>query len=198
MRITSSAFEPGADIPRRFTCDGQDVSPPLAIEDIPPAAVSLVLVVDDPDAPGGTWDHWARLRHPGRPCRRGSRRAAGHGRAQLLGAHRLRRPLPAPREPSIRLHRLRPGHPAGLPAGAQKPRVEDALEGHVLDRAQLVGRYRAFGRVGLRPGRGPTPRRGVPTPTDQPPPVQRPGRHSRMPARRPPGRHPGSSGQPRP
>ena len=58
MRITSTAFEPEGDIPSRYTCDGEDISPPLAIEDLPPETVSLVLVMDDPDAPMGTWDHW--------------------------------------------------------------------------------------------------------------------------------------------
>ncbi len=58
MRITSTAFEEEGDIPVRYTCDGDDISPPLAIEELPEETVSLVLVMDDPDAPMGTWDHW--------------------------------------------------------------------------------------------------------------------------------------------
>ena len=58
MRISSPAFEEEGDIPARYTCVGEDISPPLLFEDIPPEAVSLVLVMDDPDAPMGTWDHW--------------------------------------------------------------------------------------------------------------------------------------------
>ena len=58
MRITSNAFEHEGDIPVRHTCDGEDTSPPLTIEDLPAETVSLVLVMDDPDAPMGTWDHW--------------------------------------------------------------------------------------------------------------------------------------------
>ena len=58
MRITSTAFEHEGDIPERYTCDGIDVSPPLSIDDIPTGTVSLALLVDDPDAPAGTWDHW--------------------------------------------------------------------------------------------------------------------------------------------
>ena len=58
MRISSPAFEHEGDIPARFTCAGEDISPPLLFEDLPPDAVSLVLVMDDPDAPMGAWDHW--------------------------------------------------------------------------------------------------------------------------------------------
>jgi Raf kinase inhibitor-like YbhB/YbcL family protein len=59
MRLTSSAFADGGVIPRRFTCDGEDVSPPLEWTDVPSGARSLVLLCDDPDAPAGTWHHWA-------------------------------------------------------------------------------------------------------------------------------------------
>ena len=59
MRLSSSAFPDGGVIPRRFTCDGEDVSPPLEWTDVPSGARSLVLLCDDPDAPAGTWHHWA-------------------------------------------------------------------------------------------------------------------------------------------
>ncbi len=58
MQLTSPAFTEGESIPLRFTCDGADVSPPLLIEAVPEGTVALVLVMDDPDAPVGTWDHW--------------------------------------------------------------------------------------------------------------------------------------------
>jgi len=59
MQLRSSAFFDGATVPRRFTCDGEDLSPPLAWSGAPPATRSFVLLCDDPDAPGGTWHHWA-------------------------------------------------------------------------------------------------------------------------------------------
>jgi len=59
MRLSSTAFSDGTAIPRRHTCDGEDLSPPLAWSDAPAAARSFVILCDDPDAPGATWHHWA-------------------------------------------------------------------------------------------------------------------------------------------
>ena len=58
ISVTSTAFTEGQSIPRKYTCDGDNVNPPLTIENVPAETKSLVLIVDDPDAPGGTWDHW--------------------------------------------------------------------------------------------------------------------------------------------
>ena len=59
MRLSSPAFFDGSAIPRRFTCDGDDLSPPLEWSDPPPGTHSFALLCDDPDAPAGTWHHWA-------------------------------------------------------------------------------------------------------------------------------------------
>ena len=59
MKLRSSAFSDGATLPRRFTCDGEDISPPLAWSGAPAATRSFVLLCNDPDAPAGTWHHWA-------------------------------------------------------------------------------------------------------------------------------------------
>lgn len=58
MKITSPAFEDRQKIPPQYTCNGENINPPLEFSDIPRGTKSLVLIVDDPDAPGGTWTHW--------------------------------------------------------------------------------------------------------------------------------------------
>jgi len=59
MRLSSSAFADGGAVPRRYSCDGEDISPPIAWTDAPKDTRSFVLLCDDPDAPAGTWHHWA-------------------------------------------------------------------------------------------------------------------------------------------
>lgn len=58
MQLTSPAFKNNTTIPKKFTCQGEDISPPLEIHNAPPETKSFVLIMDDPDAPGSTWDHW--------------------------------------------------------------------------------------------------------------------------------------------
>ena len=141
MRLTSSAFEHEGLIPRRHTCDGPDVSPPLTLHDIPAAARSLVLVMDDPDAPGGTWDHWLAYDIPveagiseavaslGTLGRNSWGRAKYGGPCPPSGSHRYVFSLYAL---DARL---------GLEPGAAKATVLDAMAGHVLAEASLMGRY---------------------------------------------------------
>jgi Raf kinase inhibitor-like YbhB/YbcL family protein len=135
MRLTSSKFEPGVHIPRRFTCDGRDISPPLALHDIPDGAQSLAIVMDDPDAPGGTWDHWVAYDIPegvaslGTAGRNSWGRTGYRGPCPPRGTHRY---VFAAYALDTRL---------GLPAGAEKARLREAMEGHVLAEARLTGRY---------------------------------------------------------
>jgi Raf kinase inhibitor-like YbhB/YbcL family protein len=145
MRLTSSAFEPGADIPQRFTCDGPGISPPLALHDIPAGAESLVLVMDDPDAPGGTWDHWVAYDIPvgdvfeegigrlGVAGRNSWGRTGYGGPCPPRGTHRY---IVAVYALDTMLH---------LPAGAEKAKVLGAIESHVLAEARLMGRYARSG-----------------------------------------------------
>ncbi len=143
MKIESRAFMPGGTIPARYTCDGPDVSPPLRITGVPPGAKSLALIVDDPDAPGGTWVHWVVWNIAPDTAAVGEGRAPG-GAEQ--GTNDFgKRGYGGPCPPSgvhryfFRLYaldaRLEPG---GKATGAD---LERAMKGHVLGQAELVGRY---------------------------------------------------------
>jgi Raf kinase inhibitor-like YbhB/YbcL family protein len=154
MELTSSAFEHQGVIPERYTCDGSDVSPPLTLRDVPSAAVTLVLVMEDPDAPGGVWDHWIAFDIPaetsipeavtslGTPGRNSSGRAEYEGPCPPSGIHRY----------FISVYAL--DTRLGLEPGADKAEVLEALSGHVLAEATLMGRYgRGRKRRFLRAGR---------------------------------------------
>jgi Raf kinase inhibitor-like YbhB/YbcL family protein len=141
MRLTSTAFEHEGSIPATFTCDGPDVSPALSIEDIPAGTVSLALVMDDPDAPRGTWDHWVVFDIPtdaripegvaelGTPGSNSWGHTGYGGPCPPGGTHRY---FFVAYALDTRL---------GLAPGADKAAVLDAIEGHVLAEATLMGRY---------------------------------------------------------
>ncbi len=150
MRLTSSAFADGATIPRRFTCDGENLSPPLAWTDPPRSTASFVLLCDDPDAPGGTWHHWAAYDIPA------DRMQLPEGAAQPAGAAGFKQaindfrkpgyggPCPPPRHGPhhyhFRLLALSVGRLA-VADGATCRAVEREARKHVLAEATLVGVY---------------------------------------------------------
>ncbi len=141
MQLTSSAFENEEDIPARFTCDGEDLSPPLALEGIPSDAASLVLVMDDPDAPGGTWDHWVAFDIPVTRAIPEAVGALGTGGENSWGRTDYGGPCP----PSGR-HRYfftvyALDTTLDLTEGSDKAAVLEAMEGNVLAQATLMGRY---------------------------------------------------------
>lgn len=153
MRLTSTAFEHGAEIPAKYTCDGANVSPPLAWTDVPSQTRSLALVVDDPDAPDPEaptrrWVHWVvadlppdkrELKENVRRLARGCiglndwNRAAWGGPCPPIGRHRYFFKLYA-------LDRvLELAHPT-------KVELERAMAGHVLAEAALIGTYQKLRR----------------------------------------------------
>src|SRR5258708_12309926 len=73
FHVTASAFPAEGTIPKKFTCDGPDVSPPLAWGGAPPGTQSFALIMDDPDAPVGTWRHWVLYDFPANPKQRPQR-----------------------------------------------------------------------------------------------------------------------------
>jgi Raf kinase inhibitor-like YbhB/YbcL family protein len=156
MQLTSPAFQPNAAIPARFTCDGADVSPELNWSDLPPETKSLVLIVDDPDAPDPraprmTWVHWVLYNLPPHaaglpeavasaalPAGTGEGlndwgRTGYGGPCPPVGRHRYFHKLYA-------LDTLLPG--IGKPT---KAALEKAMSGHILAKAELIGMYQRSG-----------------------------------------------------
>jgi len=142
MKLKSSAFEHGGMIPSAYTCDGRDVSPPLEVTDVPPGTASLALVMDDPDAPGGTFDHWIVWNIPPetRVFPEGTEPSGVQGRTDFgklgyggpcppSGVHRY----------MFRLYAL--DTKLDLPEGSRKADVLKAMQGHVLAEALLQGNY---------------------------------------------------------
>jgi hypothetical protein len=148
--LSSPAFGEGAAIPVEHTCDGADVSPPLAWNDPPAGTKSFALIADDPDAPAGTWVHWVLYNLPAATTQLPARIAKVET-LDLGGARQGRNdfrhpgyggPCP-PRGPAHRyffkLYAL--DAPLELRPGAPKKDVEAAMQGHTLGLAQLIGTY---------------------------------------------------------
>jgi Raf kinase inhibitor-like YbhB/YbcL family protein len=150
LSLQSNAFVHEGDMPRKYTCDGTDVSPALAWNDPPAGTQSFSLIMDDPDAPAGTWVHWvmydlpahARELPEGVPKEKELKDASRQGRNDFsrLG---YGGPCP-PRGPAHRyffkLYAL--DARLALPPGASKADLEKAMKGHILAQAQLMGRYK--------------------------------------------------------
>jgi len=140
-------FGNGESIPRRFTCEGDDASPALAWSNEPSGTESFALIVDDPDAPAGTWNHWLLWDVPAhvhsiaegfRPGAVGSSGKNDFGKPGYggpcppkgHGPHRYYFTLYAVDRPAL-----------GLPPGAKRQELDRALKNHVLAQAQYMGRY---------------------------------------------------------
>lgn len=143
MKITSSVFQNSSKIPFKYTCDGENVNPPLEFVDVPSSAKSLVLIVDDPDAPAGTFTHWVlynmkpdvgginEANLPGNVL--AGKNSAGStiyfGPCPPSGTHRY----------FFKLYAI--DSALDLPQNANKQIVEEKMEGHIIDKAELIGLY---------------------------------------------------------
>jgi Raf kinase inhibitor-like YbhB/YbcL family protein len=141
--LQSGVFDHGGPIPRRHSCEGEDLSPPLAWSGAPEGTRSLALVVDDPDAPAGTFTHW--LGWALDPAAQGLGEGEGapvEGRNDF-GTSGYRGPCPPPghgrHRYSFRLYAL--DSEPDLRPGASKRELERTLEGHTLATAELIGTY---------------------------------------------------------
>jgi len=141
MEISSPEFKNNEYIPAKFTCEGNDINPTLVINGIPEDAKSLALIVDDPDAPMGTWVHWVvfdipivpRIEENSVPGKLGvtnSGKKDYHGPCPPSGSHRY----------FFKVYAL--DTKLNLNEGISKGQLEKAMQGHILDKAELIGLYR--------------------------------------------------------
>lgn len=142
MRVTSAAFGPGGEIPVRHTCDGGDVSPPLAVDGLPDGTRTLALVVDDPDAPGGTWDHWVAFDIPVAASVPEGADALGVAGVNSWGRAGYGGPCPPRGTHRYVFTVYAVDTVLGLDPGSTSAELRRALAGHVLARASLTGTYR--------------------------------------------------------
>lgn len=150
LALHASAFKAGGDIPGKFTCEGANVSPALDWSQPPAGTESFALIVDDPDAPSGTWVHWVVYDLPGSTHRlpegvpkNGAIEGGGRQGVNDFGDAGYGGPCPPPGKPHryfFKLYAL--DKPLGLAAGTRKPQVESAMQGHVLAHSELVGRFK--------------------------------------------------------
>lgn len=140
LKVTSEAFVNGGEIPAKYTCDAEGINPPLHVENIPEDAKTLALLVEDPDAPNGVFDHWvvwnidpvtdiAEHSNPG---------TSGDNSAGKSGYH-----PPCPPSGSHRYYFYVFALDASLDllAGASKEELQTTMKGHVLGKGSIMGRY---------------------------------------------------------
>ena len=149
IRLTSSAFTEGSDIPVTFTCDAEDVSPPLKWSGTPDETKSIALIVDDPDAPGGTWVHWVLYRVP--PDAGELPGKAPSTEVTLLGARNGKNdfdrlgyggPCPPRGDPHRYFFKLSAlDIELDLESGATRKELLNTMDGHILAIGQIMGRY---------------------------------------------------------
>jgi Raf kinase inhibitor-like YbhB/YbcL family protein len=144
FRIFSNAFAEGGWIPPLHSCHGADLSPSLEWAGAPAGTRSFALIVDDPDAPRGAWNHWLLYDIPANvhTLAQGSR-AAGVPGTNDFGKPGYGGPCPPPGSPHRYYFKLYALDIETLPihTGARRADLDDALKGHVLGEAQCVGRF---------------------------------------------------------
>ncbi len=142
LTVKSSAFEHNTLIPKKYACDGDGINPPLAVEGIPKEALSLVLIVDDPDASSGTFNHWIVWNIPPHIGKIGENVVPG-----LEGMNSDRRkgytsPCPPSGTHRYSFKMFALDVELSLDANSSKRELESAMQGHVIAKGEIIGLYR--------------------------------------------------------
>ena len=140
LDVTSEAFEEGGNIPSIYTCEGRDVNPPLRVDNIPHGTQTLAIIMEDPDAPNGTFDHWLAWNIPpdilidedrihGLSGKNSAGKTGYHGPCPPSGSHRYF------------FHVFALDVALNIEPGASRKTLEKAIEPYVLAKGTLMGRY---------------------------------------------------------
>ena len=143
FKITSPAFNHGSQIPSKYTCDGEDINPHLAIHGVPPGAKSLALVMEDPDAPAGLWTHWVVWDIPPETSEI-REHTAPIGTAEGLnswGETGYGGPCPPSGTHRYFFRLFALDTRIKLLASSKRDALEAAMAGHILATAELMGTY---------------------------------------------------------
>jgi Raf kinase inhibitor-like YbhB/YbcL family protein len=147
MKISSPAFENNGLIPSNYTCDGEDISPPLKIDGVPEGTKSLVLIVDDPDVPkslraDGMWDHWIVFNIPPNATKiaKGEEPKGIHGKG-TSGNYDYHGPCPPDKKHRYFFKLYALDTMLDLKKGVLKEEVERVMENHIIEQFVLIGMY---------------------------------------------------------
>ncbi|MFQ6120420.1 MAG: YbhB/YbcL family Raf kinase inhibitor-like protein [Methanosarcinales archaeon] len=144
LKLRSTVFEEGGTIPSKYTCEGLDVNPPLEIAGVPKNAKSIVLIVDDPDAPSKVWDHWVMWNIPP-DTKKIEEDSVPEGAVQGVNDFKRREyggPCPPPGPPHRYMFKLYALDTVlDLAPSSTKKDVEKAMSGNILAQTTLVGLY---------------------------------------------------------
>jgi len=149
IKVTSTAFKDGEIIPKQYTCDGNDISPPLTWSGAPQETKSIALICDDPDAPMGTWVHWVLFNLPpasnALPAEVSSAKVLDNGAKH--GKNDFRRfgyggPCPPGGTHRYYFKVYALDSMLDLDVGIMKADLVKAMQGHILAEGQLMGRYK--------------------------------------------------------
>ena len=143
MKIESSAFEHNESIPKKYTCDGENINPPLSVSEVPKRTKSIVLIVDDPDAPVGLWVHWVvwNISQKKKEIKENTVPGGATEGITSFGKPGYGGPCPPDGEHRYFFKIYALDTDIELPRDADKETLEEAIIGHVLDKAELVGLY---------------------------------------------------------
>lgn len=151
LKLTSTAFGNEQSIPKEFTCDGKNINPPLTIQNVPPKTQTFALIIDDPDAPSGIFNHWVvwNISSQTREVAPGDAMSGAQQGINSAGHNRYDGPCPPrlseagpPKEHRYFFKLYALDTKIGLDGKAKKSDLEKAMEGHVINLTSLIGIYK--------------------------------------------------------